>query len=281
MDWPLTFTRSDYCGNSSKSPKNPTDPGPGSYNAAITLDKGAANGVYCSDVSIDVNDNNLSLNVTLVAPLITTEGNHMTLCPYTPIAAQACTLANGGNLVIWQTGPHDYTFGGGGSGNNSSVNGVIWIPGVGNVGGNLFYDGNSGGFGFWEAQNIDFEGNSYSMIGTGPAVGGTPSTTTTFTTIIGTLTTLGTTTVPTTIPPTTISDTTITGTTTPNTTIHGTTVSGTTTPDTTVDGTTTPGTTIQGTTIPGTVIPGTTVAGTTTPGTTSVSTTPTTVKLGE
>ena len=224
-------------------------------------------------MSITFTGNNASFNVTAVAPLISSiSGNHQTFCPYLGSVGDPCTQANGGNLILWQTtGLTNWSF----SGNNSSVNGVIWIQNA-----NINYGGNSGSYGFWQAQNITFTGNSFTMIGTGPPVGGTPGTTTSFTTILGTTTTTVTNTFTntnsTTIPPSTIPPSTSTGLTTTSQVIPGTTD-----PGTTLPGTTIPGTTIPGTTTPDTTVPSQTIPGVTIPGTTVRSTTPTTVQLGE
>jgi hypothetical protein len=155
--------------------------------------------VYCSSVSIEFQDTNVEYDVTAVAPLILVSGNNLTWCPFykatQPYCPTASDLANGQKLVLWSAGPdsgvggHDLVFDAGNGSNNSQVNGVMW-----DQGGDIDYAANSGGFGFWQAQNITFNGNHYQMVGTGPPITGPPSTSTVTSTITGS------TTVPVTIP---------------------------------------------------------------------------------
>jgi hypothetical protein len=182
------------------------DPPPGNYNQSITLDNQlATRGVYCSTGTITFgrqgHANNFEYDVTAVAPSIVITGNHETWCPfYQSTGPNYCDQANGANLVLWVTGPDagggtDLSF----TDQNSQVNGVMW-----DEGGNINYGANSGGFGFWEAQNITFDGNHYQMVGTGPPITGPPGTTTVTTLIPGS------TTVPVTIPTSTVGTTTVT-----------------------------------------------------------------------
>ena len=74
VSWPLTWTMAQVCGTTPTTPATTTDPPPGYYNKAITLNGSQTNGTYCSTVSIAFTGNNKSYNVTAVAPKITISG---------------------------------------------------------------------------------------------------------------------------------------------------------------------------------------------------------------
>jgi hypothetical protein len=147
------------------------------------------------------------------------------------------------------------------AGNGNTVVGDLFAPngGIAIQGGAL-----QAGSGFMEAQTLTIQGNTGSYTGTGPALGGTTTTTT------QTITTT------TTIPGTTNSGSTTPGTTNSGSTTPGTTNSGSVTPGTTTVGSVTPGTTTTGSVQPPIVFPGTTTAGST-----QTATTGTTVALNE
>jgi len=145
-DWPRTFNRSAICtGHDSNVQRNLDSP---------------ADGIYCSNVGIKLTGlgSGKIYHLTIVAPVINIPSNinHFTLFP-----DNADLDASNQDLALWQYGPgQDFTF----DHNNSDVNGVIWIEN-----GNLAYTGNSGTTGFYEAQNISIDGNSYVMHGSGPS----------------------------------------------------------------------------------------------------------------
>jgi type II secretory pathway pseudopilin PulG len=144
LDWPRTFDRAAICsGHDSAAQRNLDNP---------------ADGIYCSTVGIKLTGigSGKTYHLTLVAPVVTIPGtsNHFALFP-----DNADLDASNQDLIIWQYGAgQDLSF----NHNNSSVNGVIWIEN-----GNLNYVGNSGATGFYEAQNVTIDGNSYVMHGTG------------------------------------------------------------------------------------------------------------------
>ena len=150
IDWPRKFDRTAVCtGHDS--------------NSAVSLNS-PADGIYCSKVSITVTHLGGSHAVTFVAPIVNippgSGNNNFVLTPY-----NAGLDAANKDLVLWQYGSGQrFEM----NGNNSAFNGVVWIQN-----GSLTYDGNSGVTGFYEAQNVWVPGNSYKMIGTGPAAGGT------------------------------------------------------------------------------------------------------------
>jgi hypothetical protein len=150
LDWPRTFNRASVCtGHDS--------------NVQVNLDS-PVDGVYCSTVGIKLTGlgGGRTYHLTLIAPVIDipSTNNHFTLAP-----DNADLDASNKELVLWQNGPgQDFSF----NHNNSDVNGVIWIEN-----GDLAYIGNSGTTGFYEAQNISIDGNSYVMRGEGPPVGST------------------------------------------------------------------------------------------------------------
>lgn len=149
IDWPRKFDRTAVCaGHDSNVTRNLNDP---------------ADGIYCSTVGINVSGlgSGKTYNVTLVAPSISipNSNNHFILAP-----DNADLDASNKDLVIWQYGAgQNLTF----DHNNSAVNGVIWVQN-----GRFVYVGNSGSTGFYEAQSVSVTGNSYVMVGTGPAQGG-------------------------------------------------------------------------------------------------------------
>jgi hypothetical protein len=167
--WPVTYNRASICAGHDSA-------------AARTLDA-PADGVYCSTNSAGITLTGLGggnmYNLTVIAPKITIDNteNHFTLAPFTQ------------GLTLWQNGANvDLAF----DHNNSGVNGTIWVEN-----GDLTYNGNSGTTGFYEAQNITLNGNSYVMHGSGPGACCITTTTTTTTTTPG-LTDPGTTTTTTT-----------------------------------------------------------------------------------
>jgi Putative Flp pilus-assembly TadE/G-like len=150
IDWPWKFDRTAVCtGHDS--------------NSQVTLNNPAA-GIYCSTVGISVTHLNGSYSLTLVAPVIDIpqgQGNNN----FVLSAFNSGLDSANKDLVLWQYGNNQpLTIGG----NNSAVAGVVW-----NENGALTYQGNSGVTGFYEAQSVTVTGNSYTMIGSGPAVGGT------------------------------------------------------------------------------------------------------------
>jgi hypothetical protein len=149
IDWPRKFDRAAVCaGHDSAS--------------AVSLSS-PADGIYCSTVSITVTHLGGSHALTLVAPTVNippgSGNNNFVLTPY-----NAGLDAANKDLVLWQYGNgQSFEM----NGNNSAFNGVVWIQN-----GSLTYDGNSGVTGFYEAQNVWVPGNSYTMVGSGPAEGG-------------------------------------------------------------------------------------------------------------
>ena len=143
-DWPLTYVRSTICNGHDQ---------PG----AFTVTSSTPSGVYCSPVSINI-DNHAAkdLNLTLVAPVITVDANW----PGSNILP-----ATGQTLTIWQTGtsppPTDFTF----APNNACLGGVVWIET-----GTFTYSGNSACVGFYQAQDIEVTGNQVNINGNGPTV---------------------------------------------------------------------------------------------------------------
>jgi Flp pilus assembly protein TadG len=170
-DWPVFLTAAQRAAICALAPA--------AHNTTTALSV-TGDGIWCSTQSVTLSLTNTSLHVTLIAPVVTLPGtsNHLTLNP-----------ATGQTLTIWQydkgSGPSvDFTF----TGQNSGINGVLWIQN-----GDLIYGGNSGSTGFYEAQNVTLNGNSYQMVGSGASVGGTTSTSTSttvtpVTTITGTTT---------------------------------------------------------------------------------------------
>jgi hypothetical protein len=149
QDWPRTFNRAAICaGHDSNVQRNLDNP---------------ADGIYCSNVGIKLTGlgGGNTYHLTLVAPAITIPSNvnHFTLAP-----DNVDLDASNKDLALWQYGAaQDFSF----DHNNSDINGVIWIEN-----GNLAYTGNSGTTGFYEAQNVSIDGNSYLMHGSGPSVPG-------------------------------------------------------------------------------------------------------------
>jgi hypothetical protein len=236
-DWPLKWTMSQVCGpGPPTAPSTTTDPAPGYYNRDITLDKTYTPGVYCSTGTITFGGTGTTFNVTAVADqlLIAKSTNNLKWCPYLdstpPYCPTSASSPNGQNLVLWQTGTQDLTF----NSQNTEVDGVMWVTNA-----NLVYAANSGGFGFWEAQNIFFTGNAYQMVGTGPPITGPPGTTTITQTIPGS------TTVPVTIPTSIVGTTTVS---TPDSTSNSVSTGTTTGPDTTTSSVSTQTIPVPGTT---------------------------------
>lgn len=157
QDWPETFDRTAICNQ------------PGAHNATGVDLAVTSNGIWCSDTSVTL-DKNHTWCVTIIAPVVNVSaGGGIHLYPYQGSSQPCPPMGNtqSAGLTIWQT-QGDFAF----TPNNSDVNGVIWVPN-----GRLTYGGNSGTTGFYEAQDISITGNSYTMVGTGPPIGGTTITT--------------------------------------------------------------------------------------------------------
>jgi hypothetical protein len=198
-----------------------------STNGSVVHLSNPTNGIYCSTTEIDLDVNNYTGKITLVAPVLKVTGNHYTLNGY-------YQNATGLPLTLWQgTSANDANTGplltlgvGTGGANNSAFNDVIWVSN-----GDLLYNGNSATTGFYEAWDVYVNGNSFVMTGNGPPLGGVPSVTTITT-------------------PTSTSFTTSTVYTTLPTTIYNTSTGTNVTPDTTSSSTSTDTVIIPGTTRP-------------------------------
>jgi len=173
MDWPKTWDQNAICAMAGAHVFNDT----ASHNVPNN-----ATGIYCAlNGTLNVTGNG---TVTLIAKTIT-------------IGAQTLTLhAFFDNLLFYQT-QGNFSF----SPNNSSISGWMWIPN-----GRLTYGGNSASQGFYEAQDISIQGNSFSITGTGPAGGVTTTTNSSTTTVFSTTTTPATTRAGTTIQGTTVTN---------------------------------------------------------------------------
>ena len=165
--WPAPYVRSDVC----SAPGVVTN----STNGSVVHLSNPADGIYCSTTEIDLDANNYTGKITLVAPVLKVTGNHYTLNGYYQDATglPPLTLWQGTSATDANTGPLLTLGVGTGGANNSAFNDVIWVSN-----GDLLYNGNSATTGFYEAWDVQVNGNSFNMTGNGPPLGGTPGTTT-------------------------------------------------------------------------------------------------------
>ena len=127
-------------------------------------------GVYCAP-EIDITGNNISggptalcptCGVVFISPKFVITGNN-----------DSFTAPNGGgsNLLFYDTdttGTSPFVVGP--QGNSISINGAIYAPHD-----TVEIDGNSAGTGFIEGNNVVINGNSFSITGAGPVMGGNGS----------------------------------------------------------------------------------------------------------
>lgn len=119
-------------------------------------------GVYCATGSITLSGNGMSGNVTFIANSFNLTGNNGNYTPYWGLSDCRCTTG----LFAYQTGGDTMTLAGNGSG---GISGVIFAPNAQIV----ETANNFTATGFLEGYQVKFTGNSYTLNGSGPTVGGT------------------------------------------------------------------------------------------------------------
>jgi hypothetical protein len=160
MDWPQTWDKSAICNSAGAQVhyfKN---------DLATDVHTITGDGIWCADNgTLALSANNSTMHISVIGPKLNISAQHLTLTPY---PASNDPLTN--NLLFYQT-QGDFQF----LPNNSNITGWIWVEN-----GRLTYGGNSASQGFYEAQDISIQGNSFNILGNGPV--GPPVTSTTFST---------------------------------------------------------------------------------------------------
>lgn len=121
-------------------------------------------GVYCATGNITLSGNNMSGNVTFIAASFTLTGNNGSFTPYWGLSDCSCSTG----LFVYQTGSSTLTLGGNGAG---GIYGAVFAPNA-----QIVETANSfTATGFLEGKEVQFQGNNYTLNGSGPTIGGSPA----------------------------------------------------------------------------------------------------------